>query len=73
MWAFSYADQPTFLYGGTDTHAAFTGMRLGKGVFGIAIMSETTLANRAATVAADLASYAVPSTPWLNDATSGVS
>jgi hypothetical protein len=57
------------LWNVTDTHCAFTGMRKGRGIFGIA-KYETT---RAADKAADLAIYATPNPTWLSDSSSGVS
>jgi len=53
----------------TDTHVAFTGMRLGKGVFSMTTFSDTT---RAAASAADTTPYATPSPVWLNAVASGV-
>lgn len=59
------------LWNVTDTHAAFTGMRRGKGNFGLAIYD--TAGARAVAFAADLEPYATPNPTWLSDATSGVS
>lgn len=71
VWAFSKANstQGVGMWNTTDTHIAFTGMRLGKGVFSMAIF-ET---NRAFATAADTAVYAVPNPTWLASAASGVS
>ena len=71
LWSFSMADstETVGLWNTTDTHVAFTGMRLGKGVFSMAIFSDTT---RAASSAADTSPYATPSPVWLNATASGV-
>lgn len=71
IWSFSRADsgESVGLWNVTDTHCAFTGMRRGKGNFGMAIY-ETT---RAFAVASDLQVYATPNPTWLSDASTGVS
>jgi len=71
IWAFSSANsgESVGMWNTTDTHVAFTGMRLGKGVFSMAIF-ETT---RVVAVAADTLTYAAATKNWLSSAASGVS
>lgn len=70
IWAFSMANstETVGLWATTDTHVAFTGMRLGKGVFSMTKLSTT----RTAATAADTDVYATPSPVWLNAVLSGV-
>jgi len=46
IWTFSMADssETEGMWNTTDTHVAFTGMRLGKGVFSMTTFSDTTRA-----------------------------
>lgn len=71
LWAFSMANsgESVGLWNVTDTHVAFTGMRLGKGVFSMAILSTT----RGFATAADTDPYGVPSPVWLSATATGVS
>lgn len=62
------------LWNTTDTHVAWTGMRLGKGVFSLALFNTTTAAARTALLAGDVKAEGTPTTPiWMSDAATGVS
>ena len=69
VWPFSYVDAASGLWNVTDTHVAYTGMRLGKGIFSLILMSTT----RTEDVSADLKNETTPTTPiWMSVAASGI-
>lgn len=74
LWSFSMANsgESVGLWNVTDDHVAWTGMRLGRGIFGMGIYTETG-ASRTAADAGEITPYAVPNPTWLADASSGVS
>jgi hypothetical protein len=75
LWPFNLAgsSDAVGLFNATDTHVAWTGMRLGKGIFGLAIFSETGADARTGVATTKTSPFGTPSPAWLSDAESGVS
>jgi len=70
VWPFSSVTATTSLWNVTDTHVAYTGMRLGKGIFSLMLLNT---ASRVENVAANLKNETTPVAPiWMSVATSGI-